>query len=47
MCYYDDKLYPNLIHYDDVSINNLKIPSFYKSIIHVWRSFDKKECSNL
>ena len=40
--YRGDKLYPDLIQYDDVVLININLPAYYRSIVKVWRTFEKK-----
>ena len=40
--YYYNTVYHDLIKYDYIPINQCNVPEFYKSLLKIWRSFDKE-----
>ena len=40
--YYYNNVYHDLIKYDYIPLNQCNVPQFYKSLLKIWRSFDKE-----
>ena len=40
--YYYDTVYHDLIRYDYIPLNQCNVPDLYKSLLKIWRSFDKE-----
>ena len=39
--YYHNTVYHDLIQYECIPINKCYVPEFYKSLLKIWRSFDR------